>query len=304
MIHGFWVSFQTFICGKSYILGGRYRKWMRYFEQVVFAIIVKLCLSNDLWRYSILSKMAIGFQLFISAHWVGSTTQYTTPAIWVQVWELVPKMLCNLVMKAVTGSIHTNLARARILKGARENASVILQELPTAELPMLREQYSVHWKPCTLPGLAFPVGNPNSVWRNSFQMFWCQIRSLFRSLGKHCLLEIFKFPNSPDTLLCNQAESFKRLWKRRQYNQLMLMNQTFGQNWEKIIGACNIFLFQSYLCSFTWQHCWSYGKRPCMPRHSLSNNSDFLMASGGANPTTDHVVFCFCIAKFDIWGWI
>lgn len=75
-------------------------------------------------------------------------------------WELVPKMLCNLVMKAVTRSIHTNLARARILKGARENASVILQELPTAELPMLREQYSVHWKPCTLPGLAFPVGIP------------------------------------------------------------------------------------------------------------------------------------------------
>lgn len=134
MIHGVWVSFQTFICGKSYILGGRYRKWVRYFEQVVFAIIVKLCLSNDLWRYSILSKMAIGFQLFISAHWVGSTTQYTTPAIWVQVWDLVPKMLCNLVMKAVTRSIHTNLARTRILKGARENASVILQELPTAEL--------------------------------------------------------------------------------------------------------------------------------------------------------------------------
>lgn len=52
MVHRFWISFQTFICGKFYILEGSYKQWMRYFEEVVFAVILNLCLSSDLWRYS------------------------------------------------------------------------------------------------------------------------------------------------------------------------------------------------------------------------------------------------------------
>lgn len=39
------ILFQTFICGKSYIWGGRYREWRRYSEEVIFAIILKTSLQ-------------------------------------------------------------------------------------------------------------------------------------------------------------------------------------------------------------------------------------------------------------------